>query len=107
MVCAQVRLGSLFVGAGLGSKVAGCPPVQVKVAWLAYVTQAGVALGLIKSVTAHQPVWGPPFGALLIAVVVCNLMVSAAKRIRTYFNCCLFCCVQPYSECHTTHQNVP
>mmetsp|Transcript_8837 Transcript_8837/g.15189 ORF Transcript_8837/g.15189 Transcript_8837/m.15189 type:complete len:458 (+) Transcript_8837:312-1685(+) len=71
-----VRLGSLFVGAGLGSKVAGCPPVQVKVAWLAYVTQAGVALGLIKSVTAHEPVWGPPFGALLIAVVVCNLMIG-------------------------------
>uniref|UniRef100_A0A7S0QUA5 Cation/H+ exchanger domain-containing protein n=1 Tax=Pyramimonas obovata TaxID=1411642 RepID=A0A7S0QUA5_9CHLO len=71
-----VRLVALMVGAGLGSKVAGCPPTQVQVAWLAYVTQAGVALGLIKSLAEHEPVWGPPFASLMTAVVVCNCLVG-------------------------------
>ena len=76
--CGQVRLLALMLGAGLGSKVAGCPPSHVQVAWLAYVTQAGVALGLIKSLAEHEPVWGLQFSALMTAVVVCNCLVRSA-----------------------------
>ena len=48
----------------------------VQVAWMAYVTQAGVALGLVKTVLTHDLDWGEPFAALMTGVVVLNLMVS-------------------------------
>jgi len=80
----QVRLLSLYVGATAGCQLAGCPPDHTAVAWMAYVTQAGVALGLIKSVVMHEPKWGPPFSALMIAVVVLNSMVRAWCPSRTH-----------------------
>ena len=45
-------------------------------AWMAYVTQAGVALGLIKLVVAAFPAWGGEFAALGTTTVVINQVVG-------------------------------
>lgn len=77
-----MRLLSLYVGASAGSHAASCPPNQTKVAWMAYVTQAGVALGLVKTVLTYDELtWGEPFAALMIGVVVLNLMVRPVSSL--------------------------
>lgn len=81
----QVRLLALYVGATVGSHLACCPADQVRVSWMAYVTQAGVALGLIKMVVLHEPTWGPPFSALMIGVVMLNLLVREYYDRRNIF----------------------
>ena len=39
-------------------------------------TQAGVALGLARTVLARFPVWGPDFYALMVATIVLNQAVG-------------------------------
>eukprot|EP00465_Bigelowiella_longifila_P002398 CAMPEP_0185273250 /NCGR_PEP_ID=MMETSP1359-20130426/49051_1 /TAXON_ID=552665 /ORGANISM="Bigelowiella longifila, Strain CCMP242" /LENGTH=271 /DNA_ID=CAMNT_0027865805 /DNA_START=419 /DNA_END=1234 /DNA_ORIENTATION=+ len=45
-------------------------------AWYAYVTQAGVALGLAKKVHGQFPEWGADFATLIVAMVVLNQVVG-------------------------------
>lgn len=45
-------------------------------AWMAYVTQAGVAMGLIKLAVNAFPSWGGEFAALSTAVVVANQVIG-------------------------------
>ena len=42
----------------------------------AQVTQAGVALGLARTVLARFPVWGPDFYALMVATIVLTQAVG-------------------------------
>jgi hypothetical protein len=42
----------------------------------AQVTQAGVALGLARTVLARFPVWGADFYALMVATIVLNQAVG-------------------------------
>ncbi|KAK3232970.1 hypothetical protein CYMTET_56703 [Cymbomonas tetramitiformis] len=71
-----MRLLSLYVGVSTGCRLAHSPADHAKVAWMAYITQAGVALGLIKMIAAQNLEWGPPFCALMVGVVVCNLLTG-------------------------------
>ncbi len=38
--------------------------------------QAGVALGLAKTVSARFPDWGPSFSAVMVSVIILNLMTG-------------------------------
>ncbi len=68
----SVRLVSIMFGSFSGGVVAGAPMKYNKIAWMAFVTQAGVALGLAKEVAVEFPSFGPEFATLIISVVVLN-----------------------------------
>lgn len=72
LVLAAVRLVSIAVGSWAGGAVAGAPAAHNRVAWAAYVTQAGVGLGLAKEVAAEFPAWGGTFASLMVGVIVMN-----------------------------------
>jgi Trk K+ transport system NAD-binding subunit len=67
-----VRLGSMAIGAFIGGTLGGDPLRYNRISWMPFVTQAGVALGLVSVVSAKYPGWGDEFATILIAVIVLN-----------------------------------
>ena len=70
------RLAMLYVGSFLSGKLAGEPPVIYRNAWLGFVTQAGVSLGLIAEVVRRFPRVGVPVQTILIAGITLNQMAG-------------------------------
>mmetsp|Transcript_12591 Transcript_12591/g.25647 ORF Transcript_12591/g.25647 Transcript_12591/m.25647 type:complete len:715 (-) Transcript_12591:464-2608(-) len=71
-----VRIVSLMMGSFIGGWIADEPNHHNKIAWQAYVTQAGVALGLAKKIHGQFPEWGDEFATLIVAMVVLNQIVG-------------------------------
>ena len=71
-----IRLGTMVIGGFVGGYLGGDPWKYNKIAWMPYVTQAGVALGLATIVANEFTGWGSDFATLIIAVVVLNEMVG-------------------------------
>ncbi len=71
-----VRLLAFVLGSGLGALVAGEGPRVALASGLAFVTQAGVALGLAKKVADTFPGFGETFATLVVAQVVLNQVVG-------------------------------
>lgn len=59
-------------GAFLGSRWSGEPKRLRGIYWAAFITQAGIALGLAREVSVQFPVLGDAFATLIISVVVIN-----------------------------------
>ena len=70
------RLLALYHAARIGCDANGAPESHKSVAWMGYVTQAGVALGLVRTAAARFPQWGDEFGALMVATIVMNQLVG-------------------------------
>ena len=73
-----VRLGVIFIGSFTGGILAGDPMTHNRVSWMAYITQAGVGLGLAKEVKGVFPVWGSAFATLMISTIVVNQIIGPA-----------------------------
>ncbi len=73
-----VRLVGIFIGSFTGGVLAGEPMIDNKVSWMAYITQAGVGLGLAKEVGGAFPTWGPAFATLIISTIVVNQIIGPA-----------------------------
>ena len=71
-----VRLSGIFIGSFFGGIIAGEPMGHNRIRWLAFVTQAGVALGLAKEVAVEFPGFGGAFATMIISLVVLNEMVG-------------------------------
>jgi Trk K+ transport system NAD-binding subunit/Kef-type K+ transport system membrane component KefB len=71
-----VRFVAIFIGTYVGTILAGDPPVYKRVSWMAYITQAGVGLGLTTEVAGEFNAWGAEFATLIIAVIVLNQIVG-------------------------------
>jgi len=71
-----VRLFALFVGSLTGGAIAGEPGRNNRISWMAYVTQAGIGLGLAKGVVVVFPEWGAAFATMIISVIVANQIVG-------------------------------
>ncbi len=71
-----VRLVSIAIGSGLGGVLGGAPGRHNRLAWAAYITQAGVGLGLAKEVADEFPGWGMDFATILIAVIIINQIIG-------------------------------
>ena len=71
-----VRLLGIFIGSLGGGTIAKDPMEHNRLAWMAYVTQAGVGLGLAKEVAVEFPAWGEAFATVMIAVIVVNQIVG-------------------------------
>ncbi len=82
-----VRMGGIFVGSYVGATLAGAGPQERRLSWMAFVTQAGIALGLAREVAVQFPSLGTAFATLIIAVVVLNevfgplFLKAALKRV--------------------------
>lgn len=71
-----VRLAGIFVGSLFGGMMAKEPMSHNRIRWLAFVTQAGVALGLAKTVAVEFPEFGSAFATMIISLVVLNEMIG-------------------------------
>ena len=70
------RIVGIVAGSYVGGRFAGEPERENRVAWMAYVTQAGVTLGLAKKIHLENRVWGSGFATIIIATVVINQLVG-------------------------------
>lgn len=71
-----VRIAGIFAGSFLGGVVAGEPRRENLVSWMAYVTQAGVGLGLAKEVAVEFPEWGSAFATIVISAIVLSQLIG-------------------------------
>ncbi|MCK5368248.1 MAG: TrkA family potassium uptake protein, partial [Cyclobacteriaceae bacterium] len=67
-----VRLISIIIGSYVGASLAKDDPAYRKFAWMPYITQAGVGLGLTIEVSVEFPTWGGEFAMIVIAVILLN-----------------------------------
>jgi Trk K+ transport system NAD-binding subunit/NhaP-type Na+/H+ or K+/H+ antiporter len=65
-----IRVVAIFIGSFGGGTLAGDPPLHNRLSWMAYVTQAGVGLGLATEVAVEFPAWGEAFATVIISVIV-------------------------------------
>jgi Kef-type K+ transport system membrane component KefB len=76
------RTVAIFIGSFIGGVLAKNPNNYNSVSWMAYITQAGVSIGLAKEVVVEFPEWGNPFVTIIIAVIVFN---PESRLKRTLF----------------------
>lgn len=83
-----VRVFAVFTGSFLGGCLAGIDVQSSRTYWMAFITQAGLGLGLAKQVGIEFPQWGPSFSTLIISVIILNEIVGpplfklAIKRMK-------------------------
>ena len=70
------RLLALFIGGYIGGAAAGDPAQFNRLTWMAYITQAGVGLGLAKEVALEFPELGNDFTTLMVAVIVISQLTG-------------------------------
>ncbi|SMD07685.1 transporter, CPA2 family [Desulfocicer vacuolatum DSM 3385] len=71
-----VRITAVFFGSFVGGSLAGNPARVNSMSWMAYITQAGVGLGLAKDVVVAFPAFGTPFATIIISVIILNQLVG-------------------------------
>lgn len=71
-----VRLLGIWLGNHLGGRLAHERDLHNRIGWMAYVAQAGIALGLAKNVSDAFPQWGEAFATTIIAVIVLNQLIG-------------------------------
>ena len=71
-----VRLLSLIFGGFIGIWTAKDELKHAKIAWMPYITQAGVAIGLTTMVSETFPSWGHEFETIIIAIIVLNQIIG-------------------------------
>ena len=83
-----VRCVALFIGTYMGGMLARHSNEMNRIAWMGYVTQAGVALGLAREVIVEFPEFGSSFATIIISIVVLNqiagppLFKRAIKKMK-------------------------
>lgn len=71
-----VRIAAIFIGSFVGGILAGDPMQHNRLGWMAYITQAGIGLGLAKQMASEFPDWGADFATVIIAVIVLNQIIG-------------------------------
>lgn len=67
-----VRALSIFIGTNLGGRIAKAPTQFSNLSWMAFITQAGIALGLSAEAAMHFPKLGVAFQTLIVSVILLN-----------------------------------
>ncbi len=73
---AIVRGIAVFVATWLAGTINRDPPRHNRIAWMAYLTQAGVAIGLAKLAERHLPEIGLYLTTVVLAVIAINQVVG-------------------------------
>jgi len=71
-----LRLVTMFLGGIFGVIAVNDPKKYTFIAWMPYLTQAGVALGLATIISNEFPVWGHEFETIIIAIIVINQLIG-------------------------------
>ncbi len=71
-----IRVIARIIGSFAGGVLAHDPMRNNRVKWMAFITNAGVALGLAKEVAVEFPFLGSNFATLIISVVVLNQVIG-------------------------------
>lgn len=71
-----LRLITMFFGGIFGVYAANDFKKYAPIAWMPYLTQAGVALGLATVVSDAFPFWGHQFETIIIAIIVLNQLIG-------------------------------
>lgn len=71
-----IRLITMFFGGILGVVAANDKKEYTFIAWMPYITQAGIAIGLTTIVANEFPEWGKSFETIIIAIIVINQLVG-------------------------------
>ena len=71
-----IRSIGLAFGGFIGGFVAKNPLRHIKYAWLPYVTQAGIGIGLATEISEKFPEWGNDAFTIIIAVIVLSQIVG-------------------------------
>ena len=71
-----VRILMIFMGSRLSGKIAGDTKGICKNAWLGFITQAGVSLGLLSEVVRRFPEIGGDIQSILVAAITANQIVG-------------------------------
>ena len=71
-----IRLLGISLGSFLGGVIAGEPMKHNRIRWMAFITQAGIALGLAREAAATFPTFGPDLATVIIALVVLNEIIG-------------------------------
>lgn len=71
-----LRIGAIFIGSFTGGQIAGDPGLHKKLSWMAYITQAGIGIGLATEVAVQFPDWGNAFATMMISVIVVNQIIG-------------------------------
>jgi Kef-type K+ transport system membrane component KefB len=70
------RAAALWISTYLGARMAGDPPVLRHHAWMGFLAQAGVTLGIANIVRERFPVWGVHVAAIIIAMIAVNQLLG-------------------------------
>ncbi len=71
-----IRLATMFLAGVFGVYMAKDPKEYRFIAWMPYLTQAGVALGLATIISREFPTWGHEFETIIIAIIVINQLLG-------------------------------
>ncbi len=71
-----LRLVTMIFGGVFGVLAAKDSKKYTLIAWMPYLTQAGVALGLATIIAHEFPAWGHEFETIVIAIIVVNQLVG-------------------------------
>lgn len=85
LIFVVIRLVAVWVSTRLPAALAGSAPVVVRSAWMGFVAQAGLSLGLAARVQRELPGIGPTLATLVVAAVVVNQLIGPvlwARAIR-------------------------
>jgi Trk K+ transport system NAD-binding subunit/Kef-type K+ transport system membrane component KefB len=76
LILFAVRLVGVFIGSFAGGLATGEPMAHNRIRWMAFVTQAGVGLGLAREVAVEHPEFGTAFATMMVSVIVLNQIVG-------------------------------
>ena len=71
-----VRATGIFLATWLAGTISAAPPVHTRHAWMAYITQAGVAIGLAQLANSQFPEIGGYLITIVLAVITINQIVG-------------------------------
>jgi len=70
------RLAALWMSTHLATRIVKDPPVIHRFAWMGFVAQAGVTLGIANLIRENFPVWGDSVATVIIAMIAVNQLVG-------------------------------
>ncbi len=76
LAVAAIRIAALFAGSFLAATISRDPPAFRKNAWMAYITQAGVSIGLAQLAARQLPEIGVSLTTVVLAVIAVNQVIG-------------------------------
>ena len=76
LAVAGVRAGGIFVATWSAACLAGDPPRNGRIAWMAYLTQAGVSIGLAQLAARQLPQLSVYLTTIVLAVITVNQVLG-------------------------------